>query len=236
MRLFRSDGLDLVEASDGIEALRAMFQRRPDAAIVGVNSPGIDGYELVRILRAACDVPIIALVPQSDAMTVVRALESGADDVIEEGCQANELVARMSAVIRRYQRRTVSGSTPRQVATGGLVIDMDTETVTRDGEPVHLTRTEYRLLEAMAAHPGETSPHRSLLSTVWGEACVDDTHYLRVYVGYLRQKLENDPSDPRYIVNEWGLGYRLARLPIQERATAAVEETDASRVAVGAGS
>jgi two-component system KDP operon response regulator KdpE len=107
------------------------------------------------------------------------------------------------------------------VQTGDLVIDREAKLVSKAGEQVSLTRTEYRLLDALAARVGQMAPHRFLLSTVWGDAFVDDTHYLRVYVGYLRQKLEDDPKHPQYLINEWGMGYRLAALPTRAEEGAA---------------
>lgn len=213
-RVLHADGFDVVDVRGGLEALRSAFDQRPDAALVDLSAEDIDGFELIKILRAACDVPILAMTTNPSSGDIVRALDAGADDVLSKDCVATELLARLRAAIRRYERRETDRSPARQVATGALVIDRKSQTVTKYGELVPLTRTEYRLVDALAARMGETAPHRYLLSTVWGDQFVDDTHYLRVYVGYLRHKLEDNPAKPAYFINDWGVGYRLARLPI----------------------
>jgi two-component system, OmpR family, KDP operon response regulator KdpE len=213
-RILNGDGCEVVEARDGLGALRTAFERRPDAALVDLASDGIDGFELIKILRATCDIPILALSSSSSPGHVVRALDSGADDVLSQDCVASEFLARLRSTVRRYQRRETDRSPVREVATGALVIDRVAQTLTKHGTVIPLTRTEYRLIDALAACIGETAPHRYLLSTVWGDQFVDDTHYLRVYTGYLRHKIEDDPSKPVYLTNDWGVGYRLARLPI----------------------
>jgi two-component system, OmpR family, KDP operon response regulator KdpE len=217
-RLLNSDGFEVIEARDGLEALRTAFVHRPDAALIDLSATGVDGYELTKILRAACDVPILAMSAPDAPGDVVRALNAGADAVLQKDCVATEFLARLRSTIRRYQRRQTDRTPVREVATGSLVVDRESQVVTKLGKVVPVTRTEYRLLDALAARVGETVPHRSLLSTVWGDQFVDDTHYLRVYIGYLRQKLEDDPSAPVYLTNDWGVGYRLVRLPIADEA------------------
>jgi len=219
VRILNADGFEVAEARDGLEALRSAFERRPDAALIDLSSDGIDGYELIKILRAACDVPLLAITASPSSGEVVRALEAGADDVLSKDCTATEFLARLRSTVRRYQRRETDRSPVRQVVTGALVIDREAQTVTKHGVVIPLTRTEYRLVDALCARVGETAPHRYLLSTVWGDQFVDDTHYLRVYIGYLRQKLEDDPSKPLYLTNDWGVGYRLARLPVTDQVT-----------------
>jgi two-component system, OmpR family, KDP operon response regulator KdpE len=219
VRILTGDGLQVAEAGDGLEALRIAFEQRPDTALIDLSSEGIDGFELIKILRAACDIPILAMSTSASSVDIVRALDSGADDVLAKDCLAAEFLARLRSTVRRYQRRQSDRSPVRQVATGSLVIDREAQVVMKHGEIVPLTRTEYRLMDALAARVGETAPHRYLLSTVWGDQFVDDTHYLRVYIGYLRQKLEDDPAQPLYFTNDWGVGYRLARLPIIDDAT-----------------
>jgi len=213
-RILRTDGFDTLETDDGVEALGSTFRDRPDAALVDSTMLALDGVELVHVLRVACDIPIIALLPDLASSDVIRALDAGADDVVERQCSAIELFARIRAAIRRYQRRPVHLADVRQACTGNLVIDRDAHQATKCGQVVSLTRTEYRIVDSLAAHLDEIIPHRELLSTVWGEGCIDDTHYLRTYMGYLRCKLEDDPAMPRYLLNEWGIGYRLARIPV----------------------
>lgn len=217
-RFLRADGFDVLSAEDGLGGLRIAFDARPDAAVIDLDSGEVGGAELIRILRAACDVPIVALLADHDSESVVRALDAGADDVIPKATGSAELRARLRAAVRRYERRVDVGfgGARQLIRTGAIEIDRDAQVVRQDGRPVQLSRTEYRLLEALASRLGETAPHRYLLSTVWGDEYVNDTHYLRVYVGYLRAKFEVQASQPQYILNDWGVGYRLARLPIIE--------------------
>lgn len=206
-------------AADGIEAIRAVFDTRPDAAIVDLGITGIDSFELIKMLRAAADLAILALAPSADADAVVQALEMGADDVARYGTSPEEIVARLRASERRIGRsgrRPGGQAVPSIVQTGQLRIDREARQVLKNGEPISLTRTEYRLLDTLAARVGQVVPHRFLLSTVWGDAYVDDTHYLRMYVAYLRAKLEEDPKRPRYLISEWGVGYMLASLPVED--------------------
>jgi len=212
--ILHAGGFDVVDVSGGLEGLRSAFEQRPGAVIVDLSAGDIDSFELTKILRAACDTPILITATNASPGDIVRALDAGADDVISKDCVATEFLARLRAAIRRYQQREPSRSVAQQAATGALAIDREAQIVTKHGKLVPLTRTEYRLLDALAARMGETVPHRYLLSTVWGDQFVDDTHYLRVYIGYLRNKLEDDPAQPAYFTNDWGVGYRLARLPI----------------------
>lgn len=214
-RVLHADGFDVVEVEDGPRALRSTFDERPDAAIVDLDVEGLNGgVELIRILRAACDVPIVGLVDGDNDANVVRALDAGADDVVLKSCGALELLARVRAAVRRYRRADRGAGEARRIETGALVIDRDARLVRKNGAVVSLSNTEYRLLEALATRLGQTAPHQFLLTNVWGEEYLNDVQYLRVYVGYLRQKLEDDPRHPQYFVSEWGVGYRLARLPL----------------------
>lgn len=214
-RILQTEGFDVVEVDDGPSALRSLFDERPDAALVDLATQGLSGgTELIRILRSACDLSIIGLVDEDDSAEIVRALDAGADDVILKSCGPVELLARIRAAVRRYQRADRGDVVARRIETGAIEIDRDARIVRKDGEIVPLTNTEYRLLEALATRIGQTAPHRYLLTNVWGEEYLNDVQYLRVYVGYLRQKLEDDPRHPQYFLSEWGVGYRLARLPL----------------------
>lgn len=214
-RVLQTAGFDVTEAADAASALRVTYDERPDIAIVELEAAGFGGMDLIRILRAACDVPILGLSEDEGSGNVVTALDAGADDVISTSCPSVELVARVRAAVRRYQRSATNPSSRRQVQTGALVIDRDARQVTKHGERIQLSNTEYRFLDALAGQVGQTAAHRYLLTTVWGEEYLNDVQYLRVYVGYLRQKLEDDPRNPKYIMSEWGVGYRLARLPVE---------------------
>jgi two-component system, OmpR family, KDP operon response regulator KdpE len=213
------------EAVDSREAIRMLFDLRPDGIILDLDVGPPGGVELVRVLRAAAEVPIVALARDVSPELSVEILDVGADDIATLDTAPEEIVARMRAAIRRVSRPARPGDR-MIVRTGGLVIDRTAQTVAKKRVPIALTRTEYRLLDALASRVGQVAPHRYLLSTVWGDAFVDDTHYLRVYIGYLRAKLEDDPARPRYLVNEWGLGYRLMQLPLDEPEPA--PEPDAS--------
>jgi two-component system KDP operon response regulator KdpE len=152
---------------------------------------------------------------------IAEALDNGADDVVERSCPVPEILARMRATLRRYAMRRADGEPAREISTGALVIDRDAKRVTRRGVVVQLTRTEYRLIDALASRVGEVVKHEDLLRDVWGDEYVDDKHYLRIYVGYLRAKIEEDAAQPLYILNEWGIGYRLSSLPLEHLASQA---------------
>jgi two-component system, OmpR family, KDP operon response regulator KdpE len=215
VRSLRDAGLAAVEARDGLSALRATFTTNPQAVLLNPRVPGMDGSELIRLLTAACDIPVIVMMPSASAQATVRLLDGGADDVIDRSASPVELIARVRAAIRRHERAATSATAATVVQTGALVIDRGARTVTKRGKTVSLSRTEYRLLDALASRIGQVAPHRFLLSTAWGDAYVDDVHYLRVYIGYLRKKLEDGPARPVYLLNEWGLGYRLSLLPVE---------------------
>jgi two-component system KDP operon response regulator KdpE len=202
------------EAKSGLEALRRVYALRPDAVVLDARLSGMETHDLTRVLRAISDeVAIIVLARQGDASDAVRMLDAGADDYVQFPSPASEVVARVRAAVRRVSRQGQGQDEPLTIRSGELMIDREARLVTKRGEPIALTPTEYRLLEALALRIGKVVPHRVLLSAVWGDEFVDDTHYLRIYVGYLRRKLEDAPSAPRYLLNEWGTGYRMALVP-----------------------
>jgi two-component system KDP operon response regulator KdpE len=204
----------VLHAPDGLEALRLFYENRVELALIGFPVQKFDGVELVRLFRNLSGLPILVLAASPNSSLTVRLLEAGADDVMPVQVSLEELLARIRATSRRASRDTAAVEAQAVVRTGDLVIDRSRHLVTKAGRPVALSQTEYRLLDALASHVGRVAPHRFLLSTVWGDAFVDDTHYLRMYIGYLRAKLEDDPSQPNYLRNEWGAGYRLALLPV----------------------
>jgi two-component system, OmpR family, KDP operon response regulator KdpE len=208
-----SADLQITEAADGLDVLRKVFALRPTAVLMDLRAARMDALEMIRVLRAATDIPLVVIGESTPGMAV-RALDMGADDYLERPLDCVEVVARVRATIRRYHRQTELHQDNKVIRTGALVINRDSQQVTKAGLIVPLTRTEYRLLDALALRAAQVAPHRYLLSAVWGEEYLDDTHYLRVYIGYLRMKLEDDPGHPQYLVNEWGTGYRLAVLPI----------------------
>lgn len=202
----------VLEAGDGVHALRQVFESHPGVIVMELNLPRLGGLELVRALRAASDIGII-VVAGGSAPTAARVLDSGADDYLPKPVQLVELVARVRATARRIEAdHADDGEQPasRVVRTGPLTIDREAQIVTRDGVPVPMTRTEHLLLDNLAQRVGQVCTHRFLLSNVWGGEYIDDTHYLRGYVASLRAKLEDDPAHPQLLLTEWGTGYRLA--------------------------
>lgn len=223
VRELQSHGFTAEEGSGGLEALRRVYALRPDAVVLESGATGMDTQELTRVLRAVSDdVALLVLSGATDNADAVRMLDAGADDFVPRPYTPDEVVARVRASVRRAARSGRAHDEQLQIRTGAIVVDREARLVTKAGVEVPLTPTEYRLLEALALRIGKVVPHRVLLSTVWGDEFVDDTHYLRIYVGYLRRKLEDAPALPHYLINEWGTGYRLALLPVVD-ATAPVE-------------
>ncbi|HSJ50329.1 MAG TPA: response regulator transcription factor [Actinomycetota bacterium] len=200
----KARGHEVRTASNGETALDLLTRERFDVVVLDLGLPGIDGTEVIRRARGWTDVPIIVLSVREAQDDKVDALDAGADDYVTKPFAMEELLARMRAV-----RRRSAAEPPRAIHRfGGLELDLAREAVKLGGELVHLTPTEYRLLEAMATHPGKLLTHRWLLERVWGPAYADQSHYVRVYVRQLRRKLGDDPGRPRFIVTESGLGYR----------------------------
>jgi two-component system KDP operon response regulator KdpE len=184
--------------------------------VLDLNLPGIDGMEVTRRLRAWTKVPILVLSVLEDEAGKVRALDLGADDYLTKPFGVEELVARIRALLRRA--RPAEAPPPRFEASG-VSIDLATRRVVRDGDDVHLTKTEWALLEAMAEHHGKLLTHRWLLERVWGSGYLDDVEVLRVFVSQLRRKLERDPVVPTFVVTEPGVGYRWAIAPAEPSAS-----------------
>ena len=201
-------GFDVMTAANGAAALDEMAASSPDLVVLDITMPGIDGFALTQKIRDVSNVPIIMLTALSEQSQKVHGLEIGADDYLTKPFDPDELVARIRALLRRTQS---TGPLENQniIEAGELSIDLLRRKVERDGEPVKLTPTEYKLLQALAQQAGKVIPHADLLSKVWGPEYRDDTDYLWVYIRYLRQKVEKDPSNPQYIVSVPGFGYRL---------------------------
>ncbi len=229
-RQLQAHGFTAEEGAGGLDALRRVYALRPDAVVLDAGQTGMDTYELTRVLRAVSDdVAILVLANSAEDSDAVRMLDAGADDFVPQPYTPDEVVARVRASVRRAARSGRVHDEQLQIRTGLLTIDREARLVTKGAAEIPLTPTEYRLLEALALRIGKVVPHRVLLSTVWGDEFVDDTHYLRIYVGYLRRKLEDQPAVPHYLINEWGTGYRLAMLPpveAAEPAAPAVEEPE----------
>ena len=203
--ILREAGYEALTASNGEEALDLASVRPPDAAIIDLMLPDIDGIEVTRRIREWSEMPIIVLSAVGEEQAKVEALSAGADDYVTKPFGSPELIARLEAVLRRAKP---DASEPTIVAEG-LEIDLAGRTVLRDGEPVHLTPTEFELLRALAQNRGRLMTHRTLLVEVWGIEYEDDTRVLRAHIANLRGKIE--PADgPRYIQTDPGVGYRFA--------------------------
>ena len=198
-------GHEVVTAPNGETALDTLSAGPMDLVILDLGLPGIDGVEVIRRLRSWSVVPVIVLSVRDAQADKVAALDAGADDYITKPFGMDELQARMRAVLRR--KGQVEGERP-VVAVGDLRIDLGKHLVTRGGEHIHLTPTEFSLLELFVTNPGKLLTHRWLLQKVWGDAYRDESHYVRVFVAGLRKKLEPDPATPALILTEPGVGYR----------------------------
>jgi two-component system KDP operon response regulator KdpE len=202
------DGFEVVEATSGSEALEQYRDHLPDLILLDVMMPDLDGFETLRLIREISNVPVIMLTAKGEEEDRVRGLELGADDYITKPFSPRELVSRVRAVLRRTE---MPGKPVHEVieVDERLKIDFDRREVWVEGELVKLRPTEYRLLYHLVKNAGWVVPHEQLLAKVWGYEYRDETHYLRLYINYLRKKLEEDPSNPRYILTERGVGYRF---------------------------
>jgi two-component system, OmpR family, KDP operon response regulator KdpE len=205
--VLREAGFEALAAETGSQALDIAAVRPPQAAIVDLVLPDLDGIALTRKLREWSEIPILVLSAVGEEEQKVRALEAGADDYITKPFGARELVARLNAALRRVAH----GEEEPQMRVDGLEIDLAARTVRRDGEPVHLTPIEFDLLRVLARNRGRLMTHRKLLAEVWGPEYVDDIQPLRTHIARLRAKIEpGGQAGPRYIVTDPGVGYRFA--------------------------
>lgn len=202
------DGFEVYEATSGPQALEKMRDQLPDLVLLDVMMPDLDGFETLRLVREISTVPVIMLTAKGEEDDRVRGLELGADDYVTKPFSPRELVSRVRAVLRRTE---IPGQATHEVieVDDRLRLDFDRREVWVDGELVKLRPTEYRLLYHLVQNAGWVVPHDQLLAKVWGYEYRDETHYLRLYINYLRQKLERDPSEPVYILTERGVGYRF---------------------------
>jgi two-component system KDP operon response regulator KdpE len=202
-----SSGYRLHEATSGEDGLIEAATRQPDVVIVDLGLPDIDGLQVIRRLREWSTVPIIVLSARGQEGDKVAALDAGADDYVSKPFAVGELLARLRVALRHA---AVGESGEPTFTVAGLRVDQVKRLVQMDGKDVHLTPIEYRLLTTLVRHAGRVVSQRQLLKDVWGPAHTDQAHYLRVYMGTLRRKLEQDPARPRYLLTEPGVGYRLA--------------------------
>jgi two-component system, OmpR family, KDP operon response regulator KdpE len=203
--ILRSAGYATEAAESKREALNAVSVRPPDAMVLDLVLPDGSGVDVCADVRRWSSLPIIVLSAVGDEREKVRALDAGADDYITKPFGTDELLARLRAVLRRA---TEDGG-ESEIAIGSLVVNLGARTVSRDGAEVHLTPIEFDLLRQLALHRGKLVTHRQLLREVWGPAYETETHYLRVHVAHIRSKIEPEPSRPRYVITEPGIGYRL---------------------------
>jgi DNA-binding response OmpR family regulator len=199
----------VIEAHNGLAALDKVRTDLPDLVILDVMMPELDGFETLEMVREVSNVPVIMLTVRADEEDKVRGLELGADDYVTKPFGARELVSRVKAVLRRTQSLTKPEEAVLHI-DDRLSIDLNSREVIVEGKRIKLRPTEFRLLYHLVENAGWVVPHETLLAKVWGYEYRDEVHYLRLYVTYLRQKIEPDPSHPRYILTERGVGYRFA--------------------------
>jgi two-component system KDP operon response regulator KdpE len=207
--ILRSAGYAVESAETKAEALAALSVRPPDAVVLDLVLPDGSGVEVCEEVRRFSRLPILVLSAVGDEREKVRALDAGADDYITKPFGTDELLARLRAALRRSADSDPGGSGGSRVVLGELTIDVLDRRVERGGEEVHLTPIEFDILRVLAQHRGRLVTQRQLLSDVWGPEFGQETHYLRVHIAHIRAKLEPDPSRPRYLITEPGVGYRL---------------------------
>jgi len=203
------EGYQVIEAHNGLEALEAIRTQLPDLVLLDVMMPQLDGFETLRMLREFSNIPVIMLTAKGEEDDKVYGLELGADDYVTKPFGSRELSSRVRAVLRRAEMPAASPETAVLKIDDRLSVDFNRREVIVEGEHIKLRPTEYRLLYHLIENAGWTVPHEQLLAKVWGYEYRDETHYVRLYVNYLREKIEEDPSNPKYILTERGVGYRF---------------------------
>jgi two-component system KDP operon response regulator KdpE len=219
LRLLRieltAQGFQVIMAERGKDALDLVERQRPDLVVLDIIMPGMDGLEVLKRLREKSGVPVILLTAKGTDSDKILGLELGADDYLPKPFNPEELTARVRAVLRRSQAREAPVNGNRLVC-GNIVIDLARRTVYVNGKSIVLSRTEWQLLQQLCANAGRVMLHEDLLSRTWGPEYRDDVQYLRVWISRLRQKLEDNPSEPRYIRTVQGIGYILDSSPSAE--------------------
>jgi two-component system KDP operon response regulator KdpE len=206
------EGMNIYEAASAEQARIDAASRKPDLIIVDLGLPDADGKTLIRELRAWSSAPVVVLSAREQESEKVEALDAGADDYLTKPFGVPELLARVRAQLRRATLVFSNGAESATVQFGNICVDLGTHEVTNAGEIVHLTPIEFRLLTALIRGHGKVLTHRQLLLDVWGPGYVERSHYIRIYMANLRQKLEDDPTRPQYLITELQVGYRLAGL------------------------
>jgi len=210
LRLALEDqGYAIDEAGDGETALARLQEHVPDVVLLDLMLPGMDGFECCRQIRRRIDVPVLIVSARNDSHDVVAGLEAGADDYVRKPFNISELTARLRALRRRLRPEADIPTPSNDVSVGGISLDPDRGEVRIDGEPVHLTKTEFRLLYEFVSHPGRVFSRETLLKRVWDYDYFGDVRIVDVHIGRLRGKIESDGSSPRRLVTVRGFGYRL---------------------------
>ncbi|MBI2955266.1 MAG: response regulator transcription factor [Chloroflexi bacterium] len=203
-------GFRILTAETGQDGLKLFYNERPDLIILDISLPGMDGWKVCGRIREVSDVPVLLLTARAETSDRIRGLDLGADDYITKPFEFRELLARVRAILRRSNNTLA----PRKIAVfdnGELHIDFDAHEVMVRGQSVHLTRREFRLLSCLIENQGRVLTTQQLLEQVWGPEFIDEVGYVKLYVRYLRTKLEEEPSNPRLILTERGVGYRFTR-------------------------
>ncbi|WP_228003272.1 response regulator [Nocardia australiensis] len=200
-------GYEVITAGTGAAALRAAADKHPDVVILDLGLPDIDGIEVLAGLRGWTQTPVIVLSARTDSTDKVEALDAGADDYVTKPFGMDELLARLRAAVRRGA--TDTDSSGPVVVTSSFTVDLAAKKVTKSGATVHLTPTEWGMLEMLVRNRGKLVGRKELLREVWGPSYATETHYLRVYLAQLRRKLEVDPANPKHLLTEAGMGYRF---------------------------
>lgn len=203
-----SEGMRVIETETGKQGLTRIKEHDPDLVILDLGLPDMDGIKVIEQLRTWAKMPILILSARSDESQKVAALDAGADDYLTKPFGSSELLARIRAHLRKQSGRVI-GPAASQFRFGKILVDFALRRVTRNDEKVHLTPIEYRLLVILIANTGKVLTHTQLLREVWGPGHAERSHYLRIYMGHLRQKLEDNPARPAYIITETGVGYRF---------------------------
>ena len=208
-RSLTTQGYDVRSAADGESALETLGDWPPDLVVTDLSMPNMNGLELCKRLRGISQIPIIVLSVRGEEQIKVEALDAGADDYVTKPFSMDELLARIRAALRRAPEPHADDPALTVLEAGDFRIDLETRGVTVQTREVHLTPKEYDLLVYLIRHPGKVLTHRTLLAAIWGGNYVEQTEYLRVFVGQVRKKIEPDPSSPRYILTEPWIGYRF---------------------------
>jgi len=204
-----AENFAVYEAETGKQALVEAATRKPDLLILDLGLPDMDGVDVIRDIRAWTALPIIVLSARTQEADKIDALDAGADDYLTKPFGVGELMARVRVVLRRRATVDADGQQYREFRFGDVRVDLINRQIYRAEQQIHLTAIEYRLLTVLIRNAGKLLTHRQLLKEVWGPSHVEDSHYLRTYMAHLRQKLESDPAQPKHLITETGVGYRL---------------------------